>query len=70
MYGDVLSFAPAALVHRIWTLAGTMRSLADTFERSARVIDRASLLAARSRRLERAVQAGACQRRRREVPGR
>jgi hypothetical protein len=70
MQGGVLSFAPAALAHRMWALADTMRTLADAIERSARVIDRAKLLAERSRRLERVVQAGACVRRRPAAPGR
>ena len=52
MHRDVLDFAPTALAHRMWELAGTMRGLADAMESSARVIDRSQRLTARSRRLE------------------
>jgi hypothetical protein len=53
MQRDVLSFAPTALAHRMWDVAGTMRALADSMERSARVVDSAQLPIARSRRLQR-----------------
>ena len=51
MHGGVLPFAPAALAHRMWQLTATMQRVADTMKRSARVIDRARVLTARSRRL-------------------
>jgi hypothetical protein len=54
MHGGVLPFAPAALAHRMWQVAATMQRVADTMQRSARVIDRAQILTARSRRLQRA----------------
>jgi hypothetical protein len=52
MHRDVLDFAPTALAHRMWELAGTMRELAQVMENSARVIDRSQTLKARSERLE------------------
>jgi hypothetical protein len=52
VHRDVLDFAPAALAHRMWEVAGTMRALAEAIEDSARAIDRSQMLKARSQRLQ------------------